>query len=104
MICLPASACSPQLLSPSKPVSLKAETLSEVKLEEPEVEEASAKRSRLSGSTHPVASVSQLIFSTDCLSIIHNFVRRVGIDTQYAEMKAEIRGYLQAKLENARRK
>lgn len=45
----------------------------------------------------------QSISTTDHLSIIRDFVKRVGIDGQFADTEDEIRGYLKAKLENLRR-
>lgn len=56
-----------------------------------------------SGTTYPIASMSQSIYITDRLSIIFDFVERVSIDLQLADTEDEIRGYLRAKLEIPRR-
>lgn len=74
-----------------------------MKIKDPDVEKPPSDRARPSRTTHPVASVSQSISSPDRFSTIHDFVRRMGIDVELSETKEELRGYLEAKLENARR-
>lgn len=77
---LPATEFLLPLLLPTEAVSIAADTLPEEEVEEPEFEEASAKRARWSCTTRPVASVSQSICITDGLSIIRDFVEHVGVD------------------------
>lgn len=99
----PTTEFSLPFLLPSKPVSIVAETFPEVGAAELEVEKPSVKRARSSGTTHSVASVLQSVSDTDCLSMIRDIVGRTGVDFDSAETEYEIRGFLRAKLENARR-
>lgn len=104
---LTAAQFSLLLLLPWKLGSIVAHILPEAKVEEPEVEEPevqelAGKRTRSTSTSHPVASVSLSISITDWLSLIRDFVGRMGVKVEFAETEAEIRGYLQAKLENAR--
>lgn len=84
------------LLQPSKAAFIVTDTRQEVK-------DPSAKQARLSNTAHPVASVSQPIYSTNRLSIISDFIGCVATDVEFAKMGEVIRGYLRAKLENVRR-
>lgn len=75
MLHISATAVSLPLLLPSKSVFLMADTLTEVVVEEPEIEKSFARRARLSSTTHPVASVFQWISNRNRLSIIRHFVK-----------------------------
>lgn len=73
-----------------------AETLSEAEVEELEVEEPSSKQVWSSSTIHPVASVFQLISKMGRLLVIRNFVGRMDVDAQLAEMEKKLWDYLQA--------
>lgn len=66
-------------LQPSKPTFLNESSVPEVKVEEAGVEECSINRSRSSCATSPVASVPQMILTTDCLCIVCEFVEYSGL-------------------------
>lgn len=97
---LPATKCLLQLSLLYRPVSLVAKSLPKVEDDMPEVEDLSRKRPRPSNAICFVASIYQHISIIDHISIICNFVERMDVNVQFAEKKAEIRGYLQAKLES----
>lgn len=65
------------------------DTLPEAEVEKAEVEQPSTERAHVS--------------NTDRLSAIRNFMRPMDANVEVAETEKEIRGYLRAKLENARR-
>lgn len=102
VIRLPATEFAIQLLLPWKPVSIVVDTLPEVGVEEPDVEEPSEIKALSSSTTHPAESVSQLSSNTDRLWIIRGFVGCMAVDGQFAVTEDEIEVYLRAKLVNAR--
>lgn len=75
-----------------------------MKIEKPDVDEPSTKRVRWGSTTHPIATMSQLIYTTDRFSIIRDFVERAGMKIQFADAEDKNRGSLRAKSENPRRK
>lgn len=67
-----------------KPTRLVVDASSEVKIEERDVDEPSAKRIHSRSTTHAIAAMIQSI-SMDHVSIICNFVELTDIDVQFAE-------------------
>lgn len=72
--------------------------MSEVDVEERKVEESPVKCVRSSTATYSVVLVLRSIPTMDRLSIICEFVKRVGDAVHFAGTEKEIRGYLQAML------
>lgn len=103
VICLPAAEFSLLFFLPYKTVSLVLVPMPKEEVEDLVVEESSMKRARSFTAMCLVASISQSISTTDRLLIILKLLRHVGTDLQFAQTEHEIRGYVQAKVENARR-
>lgn len=85
-ICLPSAKIFLSLYVFSRPVPWVEDFTSEVEIEELDHEKFSVKRAWSFSATCPAASVSRSISATDCLSIIREFVGRVGVEEQFAEI------------------
>lgn len=99
-----ATEFSLPLLLLSELVFIVAKPSPRVKVEEPDVEDPSAERTRSSSTAHFVASVSQWISNMDSLSFIHKFVGRTVVDVKFAETEDQKRSYLRARVKHSRRK
>lgn len=94
VICLPAAKCSFLLLLTHNITSLVVDASLEMEVEDPDLDKASTKRVHSRSIKHDLSSLTQSISKTNLLSIICDFVERVGIDFQLAETEEKIWGYL----------
>lgn len=93
VICLIAADSLLPLLLKDTPTALVVDASTALEVEEPNADQLSAKRIRLCGTTHPIASMSHSMLMTDHLSNSFDVVQRTGINVQFAETENEIHWY-----------